>query len=370
MTETQYIISYNRKFKNYKNYQEFYNTLLELDIKKLFEVLHKLRLSNGFYKASVSNDYSYSWLRDNFFCSLPELWNNPEYYIQTYQTWLDYYKQIENKYNKFTSLINKGKIDFDWEFPNPRIHPDLSEIHSGWNHIQIDQIGYFLYGIAKGECNKLSIIRDKSDLNIIKKAIQMLDAINYHLVPESGAWEENKETPRASTIGVVVAGLKAIHNCGRINIDVPSHLIENGLDALNSILPKETPTRDYDLAQLFLIYPFNMLDNDMTQTIIENVEKYLLDDNGVYRYLEDKYYNHNGEATWVFGLSYLGLINCQLGNYDKAKYFYEKIVNESIDYEIPELYYHGTNIPNDNNPLSWSIAMTIELAHILRNITL
>lgn len=370
MIDTQYIISYKRKFKNYKNYQDFYNILLELDINKLFEVLHKLRLPNGFYKASISNDYSYSWLRDNFFCSLPELWNNPEYYIQTYQTWLDYYTQIENKYGKFTSLINKGKIDFDWEFPNPRINPDLSEIHSGWNHIQIDQIGYFLYGIAKGECNNLSIIRNNSDLDIISKTIDMLDSIKYHLVPESGAWEENKESPRASTIGVVVSGLMAIRDCSNIDIVIPDHLIQNGLKSLNYILPNETPTRLYDLAQLFLIYPFNMLDKKMTKTILNNIEKNLLNDNGVYRYLDDKYYNHNGEATWVFGLSYLGLIYNQLGNKEKAKYFYEKIVNESIDYEIPELYYHGTNIPNDNNPLSWSIAMTIELAHTLKNITL
>ena len=366
MQEHQYKIYFQRNFKKYENYNEFYNKLLDLDIHNLFNVLHKLRLPNGFYKASVSNDYSYSWLRDNFFCSLPELWNNTENYIQTYQTWLDYYKNIEEKYGKFTSLIKKKKIDFDWEFPNPRINTDLSEIHSGWNHIQIDQIGYFLYGISIGEINGLNIIRDTSDINIISTVIELLDAIDYHIEPESGAWEEGKENPRASTIGVIVAGLKSIKMCSSIDIEIPEYLIENGVTALNNILPNETPTRKYDLAQLFLIYPFNLLTTDMSKIILNNIEDNLLDEHGVYRYLDDKYYNHNGEATWLFGLSYLGLIYCQLGNKEKARYFYEKIVNESIDYEIPELYYHGTKTPNDNNPLSWSIAMTIELAHMLK----
>ena len=366
MTVTNYTVSFERKFKNYEEYTSFYNALLDVDIKNLFKVLHEFRLPNYFYKASTSNMYSYTWLRDNFFCSLPEMWNDPESYMKTYHTWLDYYKQIEEKYGKFTSLIQKGYVENDWEFPNPRINQDLSEIHTGWNHVQIDQIGYFLYGISQGEINGIKIIRDNSDIEIINKVIKMIDSINYTKVPDSGVWEEGRECPRASTIGVVVAGLKSMLNCHTIDVEIPKHLISDGIKSLNSVLPNETPTRQYDLGQLFLIYPFNMLSKEMTKTILKNVEEHLLSDNGVYRYLGDKYYGNGSEACWTFGNAYLGLIYNQLGNKEKARFFYEKLISDSVGYEIPELYYNGTKTPNDNNPLSWSVAMTIQLANELK----
>ena len=367
MTTTNYSVSFERKFKNYEEYCNFYNALLDVDIKNLFDVLHKFRLPNHFYKASTSNMYSYSWLRDNFYCSLPELWNDPSSYTKTYHTWLDYYKQIEEKYSKFTSLINKGYIEHDYEFPNPRINQDLSEIHSsGWNHIQLDTIGYFLFGIAKGVENGLGIIRDDSDVIIINKVIKMMGAIDYTTVGGSDCWEENKECPRASTIGVIVVGLKELRNLNIESIIIPIKLITDGANALNSILPKETPTRQYDLAQLFLLYPFNVLSKEMTKIVLKNVEENLVSEHGVYRYLGDKYYSNGGEALWTMGFAYLGLIYCQIGNKEKARYYYEKLVSDSIGYEIPELYYNGTKNPNDNNPLSWSVAMTIQLANELK----
>ena len=333
-------------------------------LSSLFEILHKFRLNNGFYIASTSYDYSYTWLRDNFYCSLPELWNNQEFYIQTYQTWLDYYLSIENKYKKFSSLIEKKVIENDWEFPNPRINADLSEIHTGWNHVQIDQIGYFLYGIAKGESLGLKIIRNSEDIKIMQLCVDMLEAIDYHLVPESGAWEEGRECPRASTIGVIIAGLIECYHLKSIKI--PPLLIQNGRNALDYILPNETLSRKYDLAQLFLIYPFNLLTEKQTLRIISNVEKNLLKDNGVIRYKNDKYFNNGFEAEWSFGLSYLGLIYFQLGDIKKSKYYCDKVLENG--YNIPELYFGKTNIPNDNNPLSWSIAITIELVKKLENI--
>ena len=90
--------------------------------------MYQLRLQNGFYIASLGPEYQYTWLRDNFYCSIPELWNNPEYYIQTYQTWLDYYKDIEGRYTKFSSIINKQIVDHTYEFPHVKLNIDLTEL--------------------------------------------------------------------------------------------------------------------------------------------------------------------------------------------------------------------------------------------------
>jgi len=103
----------------------------------------------------------------------------------------------------------------------------------------------------------------------------------------------------------------------------------------------------------------------MKMKVVSNIEKYLLGENGVYRYKKDKYYSNGKEAEWVFGLCFLGIIYCKLGDKSRAKSLYETIMSNISDYEVPELYYNGTLTPNDNTPLAWSIAMTIQLANEL-----
>lgn len=331
------------------------------DIKNLFKVLYQLRLQNGFYIASLGPEYQYTWLRDNFYCSIPELWNNPEYYIQTYQTWLDYYKDIEGRYTKFSSIINKQVVDHTYEFPHVKLNIDLTELSIGWNHLQLDTLGYFLFGIGTGIEHGLHILRNESDIQVLRNVIDLLGAIKYWSFAECGAWEEQNEVSRLSSIGIILAGLFKIQSC----VKVPFELLQKGLSVFMEMFPNETTTRQYDLAQLFLIYPMNLLTGTQKQIILNNIEKNLLRENGVIRYLDDIYYNVNGEAEWSFGFAYLGIIYYQLGDREKAAYYYHKIIANSKDYNIPELYYSGTNTPNDNTPLGWSLALTIELAYLL-----
>jgi len=347
---------------------------LKIDRFFLFKNLNKLRLENHFYLASVSKDYSYTWLRDNFFCATPQLWKDPNSYIKTYQTWLDYYTQIEEKYSKFTSLINKGYIKHEWEFPNPRINGDLTEIHeSGWVHLQIDQFGYFYKGIATGEKIGLKIIRNQKDVEIINKSIEMLSKLNFPYISESGIWEANREYPRASTIGVVFGGLKALSELNNQKIHIPSHLLENSLDSLKSVLPKETPSRDFDLAQLILLYPFNILDTVTDNVILKNIENNLVSEKGLKRYVGDNYFFDECEANWTMGFCFLGLIYVENGEFEKAFKLYKTLIKNSKNYKIPELYLCDSKEANENTPLAWSVVLTIELGrklekHFRRNL--
>ena len=63
------------------------------------------------------------------------------------------------------------------------------------------------------------------------------------------------------------------------------------------------------------------------------------------------YVSLSEEEKKSFGFAYLGIIYYQLGDREKAAYYYHKIIANSKDYNIPELYYSGTNTPNDNTPL-------------------
>jgi phosphorylase kinase alpha/beta subunit len=149
----------------------------------------------------------------------------------------------------------------------------------------------------------------------------------------------------------------------------------SGKNSLFSLLPCESVTKRVDLALLSLIYPYQLLDKEMSLKIIDNVEKYLLRERGVIRYEGDSYYStlekrygrgeskefyYGSEAEWCFGFPFLALSYYTVGNMEKAKYYLEK--TESImlaDAVIPELYYSKTNIPNPNTPLGWCSAMYI-----------
>jgi len=351
-------------------------------INKLLETLRSLRLSNGLYYASTGDWYRRCWVRDTFYCSLPELKFNPKYYEKTYHTLLDYYINVENKYQKFTWLIKDPYNKESYRFPHPRMTISLDEIHEPWGHKQMDAISMFLYGIYLGESNGLHIIRNDEDRKIINLIIKMFESIEYWHYADSGAWEENEEI-RCSSIGAVVSVLTGIRILG---FDVKQELIDKGHRTLNELLPRETATRDVDLNLLSLIYPFNIVETRVARQIIANIEAKLLRDRGVIRYIGDQYYNITGEPDgspeWCFGLSFLSLAYYTLGDINKAKHYARLVVDRTILNDvnlpildkntgkftdktyiakcvIPEMFYPGTKEPNPNICLSWSNSMAI-----------
>lgn len=268
---------------------------------------------------------------------------------------MDYYKGLNFKYdNKVDELIRKPFPINNIRFIHPRFFPNLDEITGDWGNLQLDTFGYFFLGLAEGLNAGLPILRDESDVQIVEKLISVLNKIQYWTIKDNGIWEENEEV-HASSIGAVLSGLLALE---KIDFAVPRHLIYKGQEVLDNLIPRESVTKEVDLALLTLIYPFNVLSKEQSKIIIENIEDKLVRYYGVIRYLNDKYYNVNGEAEWTFGFSFLllSLINDPI----KAEYYLEKILS-TIDKKgnIPELFYTDEKIPNVNNPLGWSVAMAI-----------
>ena len=331
--------------------------------RKLLKVLRSMRSDNGFYRAAMTEQYKFTWLRDNFYNSQPELSRNPEFYKETYQTWLDYLINIEIKYSKISKLILNKEIKEEYCFIHPRIHLNLDEIRDGkgWSYVQIDTVGYLLYGIAKGQLNGIDIIRNQNDVLIINKMVEMLDAINYHAVEEAGAWEECREASRFSTLSAVVAGLKELE---KIGINVPGHLITNGLNKMNEVFPNETFSRPIDFAQLFAIFPFDIISTYKAKIIIKNVEENLTRKFGTIRYKGDKYNASEKltppEAEWVLGDLFLGCAYLTLKDRKKAKFYLDKVLKNTRNFQIPEAISSDGKV-HYNSPLAWSHAMAITL---------
>jgi len=187
-------------------------------------------------------------------------------------------------------------------------------------------------------------------LRIVRKLVKYLESIEYWHDPDNGMWEEYEEI-HASSIGACVAGLIKISKF----IKVPYDLIEKGEKALDKLLPKESETKDVDLALLSLIYPYNIISEKQRTSILENVEKQLVRKKGVIRYLDDQYYNKNGEAEWTMGFPWLAKIYKDLGDKENfTKYIKKTLDCMNSKGELLELYFANSNEHNDNTPLGWA----------------
>ena len=334
-------------------------------VEQSHKILDSLRLENDLYVASASSDYNFVWLRDSFYEVLPYLNSDCGRYERTYWAILD----ILNKYSWKFDPCAFGKPKYTHEYIHPRYQINGEESLLEWGNCQHDAIGAILYGIAKGlDCNQ-EIIRSKEDSDTVQNMIFYLNTVEYWKDPDNGMWEENREM-HASSLGACIAGLKAAKEYWTVS-DV---LIKRGEEALAKLLPFESPSKKFDLAQLSLIYPYKVVDNETAWQILIGIENHLLRDNGVIRYNSDSYYNSEDpdnrysdpnfyvgkEAEWTFGLPWLALAHMQLGSYSEAEDYIKKAEEVMLeDGSLPELYFANSDQYNGNTPLGWSNAMYI-----------
>jgi len=147
-------------------------------------------------------------------------------------------------------------------------------------------------------------------------------------------------------------------------IDVPGDLIEKGEIALRELLPRESERKFADLAELSLIWPYEVTTDEERDEILENVEYHLLREHGVIRYKGDRYYNRNPdgfseEAEWTFGLAWLAIIYKQMGDIQRAKQFLDQLVEADTKEGMPELFFSNSPDYNENTPLGWSESLFV-----------
>jgi phosphorylase kinase alpha/beta subunit len=340
----------------------------QLIIPQQYGILKDLRMDHGLAIASLGGEYHHVWIRDNFYMLLPYLDKDCGTYEKGYHTMLDIFLKYEWKIDIHT----RQKPNLMYEYIHPRYSKyDLNEINQEWGNCQHDAIGAFLWGVGAGEKAGKKILRDEKDKQLIQKLVWYLQCCQYWIDPDNGVWEEWREI-HSSSVGACVSGLTMVRDI----VFVPADLIMNGWKTLGIMFSQESASRPVDLAQLTLIYPFNIYMGLDAETVIDRVETTLLRDRGVARYEGDSYYfnaeqegrdkplahYYGGEAEWCFGISWLGLAHLEVGNVEKARHYLNW--SRSLILEngyIPELYFANTDKPNPNTPLGWSSAMHIIL---------
>jgi len=325
-------------------------------IKKSIKILKNLQYSNGLFSASkmtVHTGYNVAWIRDCVYESLGfEVTKNEKRLKKVYWALLDVFLKHEYKID----WAIKHKPEHHYQYIHPRYDPfTMEELWEEWGNKQNDAIGALLFKIGELENKGVHIIRSKDDLRILQKLVHYLASVEYWHDKDYGIWEENVEI-HASSGGACVAGLKQISKI----VNVSKELIYKGEETLNKLLPRESKTKDVDLALLSLVYPFNVVDEEMALEILENIEHKLVRERGVIRYVGDKYYSNGFEAEWTKGFPWLAICYKQLGRPDKYAYYMRKtleVVNNKG--EMPELYYGYSPRHNENSPLGWSQALAV-----------
>lgn len=325
--------------------------------------VRKLRAPTGLFTASahdVATGYNKAWLRDIYFMTLGFKYAGEMDVVHDAAKAL---LQILNKHRDKITWVVHNKPFEAWQYIHARYNPDtFEEYWEEWGNKQNDAVGEVLYLIADCELLGYPVAVTDDERSLVQLLINYLNSIEYWHDPDSGIWEENQEV-RASSIGSVVSALSLAANLPYVTI--PEGMIEKGRQALRNLLPRETQTRFCDLALLTLIFPFEVTTPEETKKILDNVEYFLLRDQGVIRYRNDRYYNKNEdgyseEAEWSMGLAWLAIIYAKMGNLEKASDYLERAgATINRDGLIPELWYSHTMQSNDNIPLGWAESMYV-----------
>lgn len=356
--------------------------------------LERLRQLNGGYVASDyagdkgGDTYNVFWLRDIMYATYANE------YVGSYDKMIESYRLIIRIFQKHRHKITKGARKRHYlgscadEVIHARIHPvTLEELTSEWGHHQLDIFGLFLY--KTGDLIKKGhnvITTDKAEtLILLRDIVTYLTTVRWHSDPDFGVWEEGPEM-HASSIGSVLAGLTMWHDDGYYHnkyknsvplyshMPVPQEFVEMGRAALDALLPAESATRPYDLAQLSLIWPYSIITDAQTSQILSNIEGNLVREKGVIRYPGDLYYNADkrnpsgNEAEWPLGFAWLSIVYAQMAlkGLKLGSIFTPPVeyINKAEDYltrmeavmtddgRVPELYINGE--PNWSVPLAWA----------------
>lgn len=320
------------------------------------KILQNLQTSSGLMQAShaaVNTGYNKAWIRDNIYESLGfEAVKDKKRVVKIYRALLDVL--LKHEYKIDWAIVEKPDARF--KYIHARFDPiTFEEFDEEWGNKQNDAVGALLFKIGDLESKDIKVIRGKDDIRILQKLVYYLNSIQYWQDEDNGVWEENEEV-HASSVGACVAGLKKISAI----VDVPKVLIEKGQEVLNELLPRESATKEVDLALLSLIYPYNVVNDKQKKQILKNVEEKLVRKMGVLRYIGDKYYYNGKSAEWCFGFPWLAQIYKEMNVPNKYAIYMRKTMEVMNDKgELPELYFGESEIYNENTPLGWGQALVL-----------
>jgi phosphorylase kinase alpha/beta subunit len=374
-------------------------------------------LPSGLFPAAsgtaAASGYQSVWVRDNVFVAYAHLVNGRSDIAGRAVRALEAY--FTRHLHRFRNIIEGRETPGDpAQRPHVRFDGErLEELTGRWAHAQNDALGYFLWLFSMlGRSGLLEWTRGDADLALT--LVDYFAAIRFWQDEDSGHWEEDRKVS-ASSIGVVVGGLRELRRLGRDRrgtarapdrdaFDRIDRLIASGTAALDAILPNEciqdAHRRPHDAALLFLIHPVGVVGQKMADRILDGVVEHLQGDYGIRRYRGDSYWcadykSHldpenrtrdfstdiesrnrllrpGQEAQWcifdpvvstIYGERFGRTreerdLELQVHYLNRALGQITGTASDVPAFRCPEAYYleNGTYVPNDHTPLLWTEA--------------
>lgn len=355
----------------------------------ILQRMESLRHSNGTFIASPTSDYAWVWLRDHLYMTYAYYYLghflDENYYDILHQGIRVAFDIFERQHHKLERVVHPrdhtGKLIVR-DLIHAKYDPvTLNEVTFDWGHHQLDAVGLFLHMIADLDMKNTLIHLSKRERKILQLLIFYIQNVRYWHDPDNGIWEECL-IRRSSSIGPVVRGLGYSDERGLAII--PSDLITVGKNALLAILPYESRDicgnpqhrHDCDAAQLFLIWPYNVVDRETANLILQRIiqghthihkTEYgefsefhrLVQPLGINRYWGDGYYrSRNGiSAQWQWDFL-ISIIYANRREYEEAARWFNRGASRiTSDHCITEAYVDDK--PNDHTPLGWMHALAL-----------
>ncbi len=251
---------------------KFHDQPIEERIRNSFQILERLRRPNGGYVASSytaedgSGDaYNVYWIRDIMFATYAnEYLGCFDRMVESLRLVLDIFKRYHHRIIK-ASIVKPDIMTQRGLFMPARVHPTtLETITDDWGHHQLDVFGLFMYKMG-------DLIKKGYGFRFTSEDFMLISHIRSYIFnmgfePDFGVWEEGPES-HASSFGAVLGGLMMWYDQGfyddkykqKIDIGhmvpVSERMVADGFAALMELLPRESVSRPYDLAQRTVLLP-------------------------------------------------------------------------------------------------------------------
>jgi phosphorylase kinase alpha/beta subunit len=273
-----------------------------------------------------------------------------------------------------------------------------------WGHLQLDATSIFLLMLAQMTASGVQIVYNFDEVNFVQNLVYYIG--RAYRTPDYGIWERGNKINHgnaelnASSIGMAKAALEAIngldlfgvHGCQASVIHALPDEIARARITLESILPRESASKEIDAALLSVIsFPAFAVENaELRERSCHEIINKLEGKYGCKRFLRDGHQTvledtnrlhyepfelkqfENIECEWPLFFTYLFLDGLFRGEEEKVKHYQELLESLLVERNglrlLPELYYvpeenieaeklapHSQpRLPNENIPLVWA----------------
>ncbi|MFP4462277.1 MAG: glycoside hydrolase family 15 protein [Guyparkeria sp.] len=168
-----------------------------------------------------------------------------------------------------------------------------------WGHLQLDATSLFLLALVQMTAGGLTIVQGRDEVDFVQNLVWYLS--RAYVVPDYGIWERGNKINHgvrelnASSLGMVLAALEAADGFDLFGADGDVHSrlqvvpddIARVHQCLDSILPRESASKEIDSALLAVVGFPAFAAGDKAQEVAERIEQRLAGRYGYKRFLRD-----------------------------------------------------------------------------------